>query len=186
MTPHDSPHVANEHVPLVFSHPKLPPIEVDLPVQSTQILPTILDLLTETPSLNENARSIVKDDLLPMYQGQSMLRYLIPEHKRTQEWHFTTLNTGGMYLALRSATKSYRVVIPLIPNAKWRFTDIETDPFERQAIKDFDILSLVNIVQSQHGTEAAEWLNEAVHIAQWWIEDNHRRWNYDPNAPKNP
>src|SRR5699024_813616 len=104
-------------------------IEVDLPVQSTQILPTILDLLTETPSLNENARSIVKDDLLPMYQGQSILRYLIPEHKRTQEWHITTLNTGGMYLALRSAMKPYRVVVPLIPNAKWRFTDIETDPF---------------------------------------------------------
>lgn len=87
---------------------------------------------------------------------------------------------------MRSATKQYRVVVPLIPNTKWRFTNLEVDPLEKQAIKDYGILSLVNAVQRRYGVEAAEWLGEAVHVAKWWIEENYRRWGYDSTAPKDP
>ncbi|KAJ5241655.1 uncharacterized protein N7469_003246 [Penicillium citrinum] len=45
VTPYDNPHVANFHVPLVFSHQKLPQMSMDSHVTSMQIMPTIMDLL---------------------------------------------------------------------------------------------------------------------------------------------
>ncbi|KAJ6103929.1 hypothetical protein N7486_004151 [Penicillium sp. IBT 16267x] len=73
---HDA-HVGNFHVPLFFANPKLPQIEVNSHVVSTQILPTILDFLIESSSITGESLQIVKD-LLPLYEGQTMLRPLIP------------------------------------------------------------------------------------------------------------
>ncbi|KAJ5640104.1 Alkaline phosphatase-like alpha/beta/alpha [Penicillium longicatenatum] len=174
---HDA-HVGNFHVPLFFSHPKIPQIEVNGPVVSTQILPTILDLLIESSSLTGESLQIVKD-LLPLYEGQSMLRPLIPEQDGKREWHFSTMNPGGTWFSMRDAVHPYRLVVPLIPDAPWRFTDIIADPFELHFDEELDFLSLLRDVEARHGVNASAWLNEAAHVAYWWIPENHRRWKYE-------
>ncbi|KAJ5263219.1 hypothetical protein N7478_010824 [Penicillium angulare] len=179
-----SPHVGNFHVPLFFSHPKLPQIQVNSAVLSTQILPTILDLLVETSSVDEQSNKIIKD-LLPMYEGQSMLRPLIPEHNGKQEWHFSTMNPGGTWFCMRAAAQPYRLVVPLKPDGTWRFTDVVADPFELRPEEDHQVVFLIDAVQKRHGPEAAKWLNEAAHVANWWVSENHRRWKYDPENPEN-
>ncbi|KAJ5591627.1 Alkaline phosphatase-like alpha/beta/alpha [Penicillium hispanicum] len=179
---HD-PHVGNFHVPLFFAHPKLPQIEINAPVLSTQILPTILDLLIESSSLNAESMNIVKD-LFPLYEGQSLIRPLIPEKDGKQEWQFTTMNPGGTWAAMRSASKPYRLTFPLVADAPWRFTNIETDPFELAPDEELDVVALIDLVQRRDGAAAGQWLTEAVHVARWWVLENRRRWRYDPDTPR--
>lgn len=183
LTPNHDPHVSSFHVPLLFSHPKLPQVEVDSAVLSTQILPTTLDLLIESSSLNQDSTKIIKD-LLPVYEGQSMLRPLIPDLSGTQqEWHFSVMNPGGTWVSMRSAAEPYRLVVPLKPDAQWRFTNVADDPFELQPGEDFNLRSLIDAVQTRYGPDVAKWLDKAAHIASWWIEENHRRWKFDPENP---
>lgn len=167
---------------MLLAHPKLPPVEVNDAVLSTQLLPSILDLLIETSSVNEGSMEVLKD-LLPLYQGQSLLRPLIPEKGDKKEWHFSTMNPGGTWISMRAAGKPFRLVVPLISDAPWRFTNVVDDPFELQPDEDTDITSLFEVVQTRHGPDAAGWLSEAAHISQWWIAENHRRWKFDPNEP---
>ena len=174
----------NYHVPLVFSHPKLPHVELNHAVHSSQILPTILDLLIESSSVNEMSTKVLKD-LLPLYEGQSMLRQpVIPEQEQNRDWHFTTMNPGGAWIAMRSTSRPYRLIVPVLPNAKWRFTDVETDRLERRPVTHFDILSLVDAVEDRYGPEAAQWVVEAANVAKWWLSERYRLWHYDPMAPK--
>ncbi|KAJ5337882.1 Alkaline phosphatase-like alpha/beta/alpha [Penicillium brevicompactum] len=178
VTANHDPHVGSFHVPLFFSHPKLPQIEVDSAVLSTQILPTILDLLIESSSIDEHDTKIVKD-LLSMYEGQSMIRDLIPEQDGKREWHFSTMNPGGTWVSMRAAEQPYRLVVPLIADAPWRFTDVIADPFELRPEEDLNIVDLHDIVQTRYGPVAAKWLSEAAHVSQWWIAENHKRWGYN-------
>ena len=174
----------NYHVPLVFSHPKLPHVEISNAVHSSQILPTILDLLIESSSVNEGSVKILKD-LLPIYQGQTMLRKpVIPEEDHHRDWHFTTMNPGGSWIAMRSTSRPYRLIVPLLTNAKWRFTDLETDKLEMKPVTHHDVVSLVDSVQERYGPQAAQWVIEAANVAKWWLPEHYRLWQYDPLAPK--
>ncbi|KAJ5084956.1 hypothetical protein NUU61_009535 [Penicillium alfredii] len=183
-TAHGSPHVANFEVPLYFSHPKLPQIQLTDAVHSTQILPTILDLLIETSSLDKQSNKIVKD-LLPLYQGQSILRPLVAEHNGTRQWHVTTTNQGNDWVGLRSAPDPYRLIAPLHRDAKWRFTDLHADPLELKPLEHYQALHLMDMVEKEHGVEAAAWVHVAARVATWWMWDNHRRWKFDPGNPEN-
>ncbi|KAJ5559068.1 hypothetical protein N7535_009067 [Penicillium sp. DV-2018c] len=179
VTPYDNPHVASFHVPLVFAHPQLPTIEIDSRVSSKQILPTILDLLSESGSLDDQAKKVIKD-LLPLYEGQSMIRPAIPEKDGKQDWQFSVMNTGGTWLAMRSAAKPYRLIIPLISDVEWRFSNVEIDPHEVDALQDFSLLNLMKMVSREHGEEAVRWINDAAHVTKWWVEENWRRYEYVP------
>lgn len=181
VTPYDNPHVANFHVPMVFSHPQLPAINVDGRVTSLQILPTILDLLVESSSLDENATRAIKD-LLPLYEGQSMIRELVPEKDGKLDWQFTVMNTGATWLALRSAPKPYRLVIPLVPDVEWRFSDVDLDPHEERTLQSFSLLPLLDLVDKVHGDEALQWIKDAAHVAQWWVAENWSRYEYTPES----
>ncbi|KAJ5537250.1 hypothetical protein N7513_010436 [Penicillium frequentans] len=178
-TPYDNPHVSNFHVPLVFSHPQLPPINVDGRVTSMQILPTILDLLVESGSVDEAATHAI-EDLLPLYEGQSIIRDLVPEKDGRQDWQFAVMNTGGTWLALRSASKPYRLVIPLVQDVEWRFTDVDIDPHELHTLQSFSLIPLLEDVARVHSDEAVEWIKEAAHVTQWWVSENWRRYEYVP------
>lgn len=183
ITPYDNPRVGNFHVPLLFAHPKLPPVNVESPAIATQIVPTVLDLLVESSSLGDDARRAA-EDLRAMYEGQSMIRPLIPEEKGKEVWQFSVMNTGGSWLALRSANQPYRLVIPLIDDVEWRFSNLEVNPHEITApIKDFDVNSLAMEVERLHGPFALKWVGEAAHVAKWWVAENWRRYRYDPNKP---
>lgn len=181
VTPYDNPHVANFHVPMVFSHPELPPINIDGRVTSLQILPTILDLLVESASLDEKATHAIKD-LLPLYEGQSMIRELVPEKDGKLDWQFTVMNTGATWLALRSAPKPYRIVIPMVPDVEWRFSNVDLDPHEEKTLQSFTLPPLLEQVAKEHGEEAVQWINDAAHVAQWWVAENWSRYEYVPES----
>ncbi|KAJ5765647.1 hypothetical protein N7520_005206 [Penicillium odoratum] len=179
ITPYDNPHVANFHVPLVISNPNLPPIQINSSVTSIQILPTILDLLTTSSSLSPKSKTAVKS-LLPMYEGQSLIRPIISSDENTRNWQFTVMNTGGSMVAMRSADDPYRLIVPLVPEVEWRFTEIVSDPHEKKPIKSFDLESIKSAVALRHGAEAVAWVGEAAKVAQWWVSDNWRRYEYSP------
>lgn len=144
-------------------------------------MPTILDLLKESGSLDKQSTRAVSD-LLPMYEGQSIIRPIISKQNDTAYWQFTVMNTGGSMIAMRSADKPYRLIVPLVSEVEWRFTDVKKDPQEESPIKSFSLSPLVSAVDDKHGEEAVEWIHDAARAAQWWVTDNWRRYEFDPSA----
>lgn len=155
------------------------------PVSSIQILPTILDLLKTSGSLDTASTGAVKD-LLPMYEGQSIIRTIITHNKETDNYQFSVMNTGGSMVALRSAHKHYRLIVPLVPGARWRFTDPKKDPQEENPVQSFELDALKKAVKKKHSSEAAKWVEHAARAAAWWVSDNWRRYEYDTLKPQKP
>ncbi|KAK2613032.1 hypothetical protein QQS21_000961 [Conoideocrella luteorostrata] len=178
-----NPNVGNLRVPLVISHPQLPVINVEDPVASSQILPTILDLLLETGSLSESHKKAV-GDLIANYEGQSLLR----EQKMSTEtgqgnWQFTIITPGRAMLSVRDARQpDLRLVVPVVENIEWRFTNTKLDPEEEHPILGFDFASFLQNVEDIHGRHIALWAEEAAFISRWWVEENSRRWRFGPYA----
>ncbi|KAA8648046.1 sulfatase domain protein [Aspergillus tanneri] len=179
-TPYDNPHRGSFHIPILFAHPDIPQVEVTTPVISQQIVPTIIDLLIETGSLGPNSTHAAKD-IRSLYEGQSMIRDLVPEKDGKQDWQFTVMNTGGSWLAVRSAARpAFRLVIPLIDDLEWRFTDLEKDPNEKNPYKDFGLVDLAEKLDTEYGKEVVDWLRDAAHVAQWWVVENWHLYQYKP------
>lgn len=111
-----------------------------------------------------------------------MIRQLIPQDKKDkkkQDWQFTVMNTGGSWLAVRSAAQpKFRLVIPLIDDLEWRFTDLEKDPNEKKPYKDFSLVDLAEKLDKEYGEEVVDWLRDAAHVTQWWVVDNWHRYRY--------
>jgi hypothetical protein len=180
ITPYSNPHVANYHVPLIFSHPKLPSININDAVSSIQILPTILDLLLETKSLANSEAQAVRD-MIRNYEGQSLLRPLqkFSETNGQGGWQYTVMNPGGSTIAVRDARQpNWRLIVPVFGNYEWRFTDLETDPHEATPLVSYDYRTILRIVQEKFGSDAAMWVEEAAIVTRWWTEDNYKRWRY--------
>ena len=74
---YENGHISNFRVPLVFRHPHMPRIDITANATSISIIPTILDLLVQSQSLNARDAEIASA-LLPEYQGQSLIRPFIP------------------------------------------------------------------------------------------------------------
>lgn len=177
LTPYYNPNIGNFRVPLVFSHPKLPSINVDDAVTSTQILPTILDLLLETSSLSSPGRTVARD-LLNNYEGQTLLR---PQHSANDtgqpNWQFTVLNPGRAELAVRDARHpDWKLIVPVIEDTEWRFADLGEDPHEENPTLSFAFQSFLDAVARKHDIEVAKWIEEAAFVSRWWVDENARRW----------
>lgn len=154
-------------------------MEIASPVIATQIVPTLLDLLIESSSLGKNSTDAAKA-ILPMYEGQSMIRPLVQKTDDREDWQFTVMNTGRTWLALRSAAEPYRLVVPLVSDVEWRFTDLSKDPYELEPILAFDLRSLARIIGRRYDETVVQWINDASHVAAWWVKENWRRYEYDP------
>ncbi|KAK7420344.1 hypothetical protein QQX98_002767 [Neonectria punicea] len=181
ITPYYAPHVANFHVPLVLSHPKLPQIDVDDAVTSHQILPTILDLLLETGSLAGPEKQAARD-LIGNFEGQSLLRPMKDFSNATEQpnWQFSIMNPGRAMLSVRDAHQpNWRIVVPIVENIEWRFSDLAKDPHEKSVVVGFGFKSFLAKVELDHGREAAEWVEKAAFMSRWWVEDNRKRWRYE-------
>ncbi|OAQ71281.1 sulfatase domain-containing protein [Pochonia chlamydosporia 170] len=178
-----NPNVGNLHVPLVVSHPKLPVVDIDDAVTSLQILPTILDLLVETGSLAPEHSRVAKGLAARSYEGQTMIRELRKSSSKTGQgdWQFTVINPGRAMVSVRDARQPHlRLVVPVIDNIEWRFTDLSSDPTEEAPVQGFEFLSFLHNVERTHGVEMAKWVEEAAFISRWWVEDNSKRWRYGP------
>ena len=91
-----------------------------------------------------------------------------------KSWHYTVMNSGGSWLAMRSTTATFRVAVPLAQEVAWRFTDLESDPHEASPIYSFGWLEFTREVQLVYGQEAVDWLNDAARAADWWLSKNRR------------
>ncbi|UNI22974.1 hypothetical protein JDV02_008816 [Purpureocillium takamizusanense] len=182
-----NPNSISNHIPLIMSHPRLPPITVDTAVSSLQVLPTILDLLRETGSLTD-AASKAAGDLMGNYEGQSMVRPMRSDHKTGPEgtlgdWQFTVVNPGSAMLSVRDARSAYsdwRLVVPVVDNVEWRFTNLDEDPAEKHPTVSFEFEAFVRNVEKRHGERAARWAEEGAFVSRWWVEENSKRWRYGP------
>ncbi|KAJ5795373.1 uncharacterized protein N7518_003913 [Penicillium psychrosexuale] len=70
---YENGHISNFRVPLVFHHPHMPRVDITANATALSIVPTILDLLVQSNSLDERDSDIASA-LLPEYQGQSLIR----------------------------------------------------------------------------------------------------------------
>ncbi|KAJ5384755.1 Alkaline phosphatase-like alpha/beta/alpha [Penicillium concentricum] len=83
---YENGHISNFRVPLVFHHPHMPRVDITANATALSIVPTILDLLVQSNSLDERDSEIASS-LLPEYQGQSLIRPFLssmeePHHRR--------------------------------------------------------------------------------------------------------
>ncbi|KAL1585698.1 hypothetical protein WHR41_05973 [Cladosporium halotolerans] len=178
-TPYHNPKISNFHVPLVVSHPSLPRINLTEPVTSLQILPTVLDLLLETQTLTPCEATAARE-LLRNYEGQSLLRSqkTISDDNKHLGWQFTIMNPGGSSLAVRDANHpELRLIVPLMAGSEWRFTDLAEDSYEKEAVLSFDFNTLVRRLDNQ---VQQAWVKKAVQMAEWWVEENRKRYRFKP------
>ncbi|KLT40866.1 sulfatase [Cutaneotrichosporon oleaginosum] len=175
-----NPYTINNIVPMVFSHPLLPPIKVQSSVTSRDIVPTILDLLAETGSLSKPATKAARD-LTANYEGQSMIR---PIRTKTlndvANWQFTVVNPGGEQLTIRDAEhKQWVLTVPVgdATDVEWQFS---ADIHNAQVTLDLEFHDFLRKVETKFGVEAAEWAEQAAFIGRWWVQENWRRWRHGP------
>ncbi|EED11750.1 conserved hypothetical protein [Talaromyces stipitatus ATCC 10500] len=170
-------HISNFRVPIVLRHPLLPRLEVHANATSMSVVPTILDLLINTNSLNDVDKDVASD-LIQEYEGQSLLRPYKNSHNGRQAWNMGIINTGGTMLSVASAAAPYRLVLPLTRDFTYAFSDLSKDPHETDLLEDWDFYSLVHTVKRKHGHDAAHWLKDAEKVARWWVNERKRLWNY--------
>ncbi|POR33133.1 Uncharacterized protein TPAR_06661 [Tolypocladium paradoxum] len=187
-----NPNVGSNHIPLVLSHPRLPAIHVDDAVSSLQILPTVLDLLLETRSLSKPASQAARD-LVHNYEGQSLVRPLRKQATATTttnqagqlvaDWQYTVINPGRAMLGVRDPRyEHWRLVVPVVDNIEWQFTDLSSDTIEAHPVVGFEFLEFLKSVERKHDIDAARWVEAAAFAARWWVEENSKRWRYGPYA----
>ncbi|BEJ17732.1 hypothetical protein CspHIS471_0611330 [Cutaneotrichosporon sp. HIS471] len=175
-----NPYTINNIVPMVFSHPLLPPIKVESSVTSRDIVPTILDLLAETGSLSKPATKAAKE-LTANYEGQSMIRPIRTKGSHdVSNWQFTVVNPGGEQLTIRDAHHKHWVLTVPVGDAtdvEWQFS---ADDYNEQVALEFEFHDFLRKVESKFGLEAARWSEEAAFIGRWWVQENWRRWGHGP------
>ncbi|OJJ44554.1 hypothetical protein ASPZODRAFT_2111263 [Penicilliopsis zonata CBS 506.65] len=188
----ENPHISNFRVPLVFRHPHLPALTVSANVTSLSIVPTILDLLVESGSLDARDRSVASG-LVNEYQGQSLLRPYQTERKNTKHskgkgkdkddnevslWNFGLINAGGAMISVTASNSAYRVILPLSSKFEYSFSNLETDPGEKHPLHDWTADGLLASVASKYGDGAAEWAIDAIRVGGWWAHEQKRIWDY--------
>lgn len=177
-TTYANAHINNFRVPLLFRHPALPRIQLNATVTSMSILPTILDILVTTDSLSTIHSTIAKD-LLPEYEGQSLIREFIPDRDGRQAWNFGVVNPGGTHLSLVSSSQPFRLVMPICDPSAYKFSDLQKDPVEANLVEDWDGGAKLQMkVGDQYGDEAAKWVADAELVGEWMVWELRRRWGY--------
>jgi hypothetical protein len=174
-------HIGNLRVPLLFHHPSLPRMQLELNATSMSIIPTILDLLTQTESLNKKDTEIASN-LIHQYEGQSLIRPFVKERNGRQQWNVGLLNAGGAVLSVSSAAVPYRLVLPVCKNGVYRFTDNSRDPHEQHPLDENNIAGLMKAVAKKYGVAVTEgpakWVVDAEKVGMWWGVEMRRRWRY--------
>ncbi|ROT36495.1 alkaline phosphatase-like protein [Sodiomyces alkalinus F11] len=176
---YENGHVSNFRIPITFRHPHLPRVQYEANATSISILPTVLDLLVHSGSLDdEDAR--IASDILHDYEGQSLIRPYKASHNGRRAWNFAVVNSGGGMLAVTSADAPWRLVMPLEGRAyEYRVTDLSKDPRELGPVKSWSVDEAVKAVGEEMGQEAAQWLSEAVPVARWWSLERRRLWRHN-------
>ncbi|KAH7309228.1 sulfatase domain-containing protein [Rhexocercosporidium sp. MPI-PUGE-AT-0058] len=177
-----NPHITAFRVPLVFRHPHLPRIQLSVNATSLSILPTILDLLIQSGSLDRNDTAIASS-LIPQYQGQSLLRPFRSAHKGREGWNIAVVAPGGSLLSISSAVVPYRLIAPLAKDAEYRFTNHAIDPAEIKPLTGWTLDEIRLAVHDAYGPKVASWVDRAAEVGEWWLEEQDRLWNIHGVVP---
>jgi hypothetical protein len=170
-------HISNFRVPLVFRHPLLPKIQITANATSLSIIPTILDLLVQTKSLNENDSGIALN-LMNEYEGQSLIRPYKATDDGREAWNFNIISPGGEMVSVGSAAVPYRLILPLTQEFEFVFSNLDTDPDEVNLLRGWSVEDLVSQVRSVYGDKAGQWVAEAEKVGKWWVGETKRLYNY--------
>ncbi|CAG8909326.1 unnamed protein product [Penicillium egyptiacum] len=174
---YENGHISNFRIPLVFRHPLLPALQITANATSMSVVPTILDLLVNSGSLNDRDSSAALD-MMDEYEGQSLVRPYQATHNGRQAWNFGIINPGGTMLSVGSAAVPYRLILPLAQDFEYVFSNLDTDPDELSPLRGWSLEELIGRVQRRHGDQAGKWLADAEKVGKWWIEEQKRLWNY--------
>ncbi|KAF4487749.1 hypothetical protein FAGAP_11396 [Fusarium agapanthi] len=177
---YENGHVSNFRVPITFRHPHIPRVQYNANATSLSILPTILDLLINTGSLNEKDQNAA-EDLIHDYEGQSLIRPYKTKQNGRRAWNFGIINGGASMLSMTSADAPWRIVIPLDDSTQYRFTDLKNDPLEKKPLEKWTLAQLTYAVRSKFGEEASTWAAEADAVSKWWGPERKRLWGYSPS-----
>lgn len=164
-------------MPLLFHHPLLPKIQLNINATSLSILPTILDLLISTSSLDNQDQEIA-EDLIQQYEGQSLIRPFQATKNGRQAWNIAVLNAGGAVLAVSSAAVPYRLVLPICSSGTYRFTDTARDPYELAPLEAYSIKELEVKIRTIYEKDVGQWVLDAEKVGKWWVSEQRRRWGY--------
>ncbi|KAF4470969.1 hypothetical protein FALBO_2110 [Fusarium albosuccineum] len=174
---YENPHLSNFRVGLTFRHPHLPRVQYEANATTISILPTILDLLINSGSLNKKDTRIASD-IVQDYEGQSLIRPYRKSQNGRRAWNFSVVNSGAGMLGITSADVPYKMVIPLAKVTEYRMVDAVNDPLEENAIASWSAEGIVDEARSKFGDEAAQWASEAVPVGNWWALERQRLWRY--------
>lgn len=174
---YDVPHISSFRVPIMFRHPHLPRYQYSVNASTLNIVPTIVDLLRSTGSLDSKDTAIA-DELIHEYQGQSLIRPYKPKEGNRRAWNFHVINIGAGMMAVTSADTHWRMVLPVQKTFEFRFTDLGSDPEEASPTTAWDPEQLTEAVDKQYGPEAAKWAKEAIDIARWHTIEQQRLWRW--------
>jgi arylsulfatase A-like enzyme len=176
-------HISNLRVPITFRHPHLPSVQYHANATTISTLPTILDLLIHSGSLNTEDTAIASD-LVHEYEGQSLLRPYKTSEDGRRAWNFAVINSGGKMLAVTSADAPWLLVIPFGKVFPYRFADISSDPLELDPIVSWTIEDVMQSAGDRFGAEAATWAQEAELVGKWWSTERKRLWKYHSGRPQ--
>ncbi|KAM0250401.1 hypothetical protein ACHAP5_002200 [Fusarium lateritium] len=177
---YENRHISNFRVPISFHHPSIPRVQYEANVTSISILPTVLDLLVNSGSLNKED-SAIASDLANDYEGQSLIRPYQKSKDGRRAWNFGLINPGGGMLTVTSADAPWRLAVPLKKDLEYTFTDLSQDPLELDALDKWNIKSTIKAVKRKYGDKAADWVREADEVAHWWALERRRLWGYNPD-----
>jgi hypothetical protein len=175
---YENGHVSNFRVPITLRHPQLPRIQYEANATSVSLLPTVLDLLINTKSLNDQDLKIASD-IVYDYEGQSLIRPYKSQENGRRAWNFGLVNSGGGMLTITSADAPWRLVMPLGLEVLYSLTNLKHDPLELHPITDWTLEKLLGKVETKFGADAAIWTKEAEAVAKWWILERKRLWGYN-------
>lgn len=199
---YNNPHISNFHVPLIFRHPHMPRIDITANATALSIMPTILDMLIQSESLDARDSEIASA-VLPEYQGQSLIRPFISsvrensesqpdaaendtnsprgdvEHRHTKlVWNFGLINAGGAMMSVTAADTPYRLILPIKDDFEYVFTHLGEDPGETSPLKSWTLSELVEAVEAKFGSESAAWIEDAEKVGKWYVNEQRRIWGY--------
>lgn len=175
---YENGHISNFRVPITLHHPHIPRVQYEANATSVSILPTVLDLLINTNSLNEQDLAVASD-IIHDYEGQSLLRPYRASQDGRRAWNFGLVNSGGGMLTITSADAPWRLVVPLDMDVAYIFTDVRSDPLELDPVSKWTLDELLPAVEGRFGADAAGWAGEADAVARWWILERKRLWGYN-------
>lgn len=174
---YENAHISNFRIPITFRHPHLPRYQYEANATTVSVLPTILDLLIHSGSLNPNDTNIASD-IIQDYEGQSLIRPYKTSQDGRRAWNFGIVNSGGAMLTVTSADAPWRLVMPLEDDVSWKLTDLKNDPLELEPVDKWSKGRFIPEVEGRFGEEAAKWAEEAESVAKWWSTERKRLWRY--------